>query len=35
MTWFRKMENGGIKIHWLKYNQLSEAEELIESFIKL
>jgi tRNA dimethylallyltransferase len=35
MTWFRKMENGGIKIHWLKYNQLSEAEELIKSFIKL
>ena len=35
MTWFRKMENGGIKIHWLKNNQISEAEELINSFIKL
>lgn len=35
MTWFRKMEKEGIKIHWLKKNQLDEAEEMIKSFIKL
>jgi tRNA dimethylallyltransferase len=34
MTWFRKMEKEGIKIHWLKNNQLSEAEELIKSFTR-
>ncbi len=34
MTWFRKMEKEGIKIHWLKKHQLNEAEELIHSFIK-
>lgn len=35
MTWFRKMEKEGIKIHWQKNNQLKEAEELIKSFVKI
>ncbi|PID63079.1 MAG: tRNA (adenosine(37)-N6)-dimethylallyltransferase MiaA [Ignavibacteriae bacterium] len=33
MTWFRKMEREGIKIHWLKNNQLKEAIELVEEFL--
>jgi tRNA dimethylallyltransferase len=33
MTWFRKMEKEGVKIHWLKNNQRIEAGELITSFI--
>ncbi len=32
MTWFRKMEKEGVKIHWLKNNQGNEAEGLITSF---
>ena len=33
MTWFRKMEKEGIKIHWLKNNQGIEANELITAFV--
>ncbi len=33
MTWFRKMEREGIKIHWLKNNEITKAEKLIENFI--
>lgn len=33
MTWFRKMEKEGVKIHWLKNNQLIEAEDIITSFL--
>ncbi len=34
MTWFKKMEKEGIKIHWLKNNEFQQAEEIITSFIK-
>jgi len=34
MTWFRKMEKAGIKIHWLKNNELEQAKELVTSFVK-
>ncbi len=34
MTWFRKMEKEGIKIHWLNRSELNKAEDLITSFIK-
>jgi len=33
MTWFRKMEREGIKIHWLKNNEISKAEILINNFL--
>ncbi len=33
MTWFRKMEREGIKIHWLKTNEIDKAEKLIKEFI--
>jgi len=33
MTWFRKMEREGVKIHWLKNTDLALAESLIKSFI--
>lgn len=29
MTWFRKMEREGIKIHWIKGNNFPEAEKII------
>jgi len=32
MTWFRKMEKEGVKIHWLKNNDFDKAEDLIASF---
>ena len=35
MTWFRKMEKEGVKIHWLKNNQQVEAKDLINSFVNL
>ncbi|MCP5061420.1 MAG: tRNA (adenosine(37)-N6)-dimethylallyltransferase MiaA, partial [Ignavibacteriae bacterium] len=34
MTWFRKMEREGIKIHWLKNNEIDMAQSLIADFIK-
>jgi tRNA dimethylallyltransferase len=34
MTWYRKMEKEGVKIHWLKNSELKQAEELITTFIK-
>jgi tRNA dimethylallyltransferase len=33
MTWYRKMEKEGVKIHWLKNNEIIQAEELITTFI--
>ncbi len=33
MTWFRKMEREGIKIHWIKNNEIKEAEIHIEKFL--
>lgn len=35
MTWFRKMEKEGVKIHWLKNNQVIDAQNLITSFVNL
>ncbi|MEE9430334.1 MAG: tRNA (adenosine(37)-N6)-dimethylallyltransferase MiaA [Melioribacteraceae bacterium] len=32
MTWFRKMEREGVKIHWLKNNEIEKAEILISDF---
>jgi tRNA dimethylallyltransferase len=34
MTWFRKMEKEGVKIHWLNNKQTEKAEQLITSFLK-
>lgn len=34
MTWFRKMEKEGVKIHWLNNRQTEKAEQLIISFLK-
>ncbi len=34
MTWFRKMEREGIKINWIKNNEINKAEYLIKSFLK-
>jgi tRNA dimethylallyltransferase len=34
MTWFRKMEREGIKINWMKNDELQKAEILIEEFLK-
>ena len=34
MTWFRKMEKEGIKINWLKNNEISKAESLIKEFLE-
>jgi tRNA dimethylallyltransferase len=33
MTWFRKMEKKGIKIHWLKNREFEYAEAQIKSFL--
>lgn len=34
MTWFRKIEREGIKIHWIKNNETVKAKTLIETFLK-
>ncbi len=33
MTWFRKMEKEGVKINWIKNNQLDSANKLIKTFL--
>jgi tRNA dimethylallyltransferase len=33
MTWFRKMEREGIKIHWVKNNEVEKVGNLIEDFV--
>ncbi len=34
MTWFRKMEREGIKINWIKNDEINKAEALINTFLK-
>ena len=34
MTWFRKMEKEGVRIHWVKNDEFEKAEELITRFIR-
>ena len=32
MTWFRKMERGGIVIHWINGPNFAEADQLISKY---
>ena len=34
MTWFRKMEREGVKINWIKNDEINKAETLINTFLK-
>lgn len=34
MTWFRKMEREGIKIHWVDKTNLTESRSLIQTFLE-
>ena len=33
MTWFRKMEREGVKIHWIEQTEYSKAKKIIQDSI--